>query len=66
MFEPYFRLGDEVEAGRPAGVIHDPVQPWREPTEVRWKGSGLALCVRTFSLVAPGDCLAHLASDVEG
>ncbi|HLI13363.1 MAG TPA: succinylglutamate desuccinylase/aspartoacylase family protein [Alphaproteobacteria bacterium] len=63
IFEPLFRLGDEVEAGQPAGYIHDPVQPWREPTPVAFKGSGLVLCVRTFTLVSPGDCLAHLAAD---
>jgi len=38
--------------------------PWKEPTEVRFNGSGLALCVRTFALVEAGDCLGHLASDV--
>jgi predicted deacylase len=64
VFEPEFALGDEVTAGQIAGHVHDPIMPWKEPTEVRFKGSGLALCVRTFALVEAGDCLGHLASDV--
>jgi predicted deacylase len=64
VFEPTFKLGDEVKAGQIAGHVHDPIMPWKEPTEVAFKGSGLVLCVRTFALVEAGDCLGHLASDV--
>jgi predicted deacylase len=64
VFEPKFRLGDEVTAGQIAGHVHDPIMPWKPPTEVKFKGSGLVLCVRTFALVEAGDCLGHLASDV--
>jgi predicted deacylase len=64
IFEPKFRLGDEVKAGQIAGHVHDPIMPWKEPTEVKFNGSGLVLCVRTFALVEAGDCLGHLASDV--
>ena len=64
IFEPKFKRGDEVTAGQVAGHVHDPIMPWKEPTEVRFNGSGLALCVRTFALVEAGDCLGHLASDV--
>ena len=63
IFEPTFGLGDEVKAGQLAGVIHDPVDPWKEPTEVAWNGSGLVICTRTFALCEAGDCLGHLASD---
>jgi predicted deacylase len=64
IFEPVFGLGDEVRTGQLAGVIHDPVQPWKASTEVAWNGSGLVLCTRTFALCEPGDCLGHLAADV--
>jgi predicted deacylase len=64
IFEPKFALGDEIKAGQLAGLIHDPVAPWKEPVEVAFKVGGLALCIRTFALVEPGDCLGHLASDV--
>jgi predicted deacylase len=64
IFEPAFSLGDEVKAGQVAGVIHDPIDPWRAPTEVAFKGSGLAICTRTFALCEAGDCLGHLAGDL--
>jgi len=65
IFEPAFRLGDEVVAGQLAGVIHDPVTPWRDPVPVVFNASGVALCIRTFALVQPGDCLGHLGQDVD-
>ncbi len=54
IFEPAFGLGDEVKAGQLAGVIHDQTDPWKTPTEVKWNGSGLVLCTRTFALCEPG------------
>lgn len=62
IFEPRFRLGDRVEAGALAGLVHDPVAPWREPTPVPFAGSGIAVCVRTYASVTAGDCLGHLAA----
>lgn len=64
IFEPKFRPGDEIKAGQIGGYVHDPIMPWKEPVEVAFKASGLALCIRTFALVEAGDCLGHLASDV--
>jgi predicted deacylase len=64
IFEPNFRLGDEVVAGQLAGRIHDPAMPWREPALVRFNSDGIALCIRTFALVEPGDCLGHLGQDL--
>jgi predicted deacylase len=64
IFEPAFSLGDEVRAGQIAGVIHDPIDPWKAPTEVAFNGSGLAICTRTFALCEAGDCLGHLAGDL--
>ncbi|MCU4180411.1 succinylglutamate desuccinylase/aspartoacylase family protein [Bosea sp. BH3] len=64
IFEPAFALGDELSAGALAGFIHDPTTPWNPPVEVRFKGGGLAICIRTFASVKPGDCLGHLARDI--
>jgi uncharacterized protein len=64
LFEPAFTLGDEVRRGQLAGRIHFPEEPEREPRELNFAGDGLLVCRRVVSLVAPGDCLAHLASDV--
>lgn len=63
IFEPVFRLGDEIVDGQLAGRIHDPHAPWREPEELYFRGSGIAVCVRTFAQVEPGDCVVHLAAD---
>ncbi len=63
LFEPAFRLGDEIAAGQLAGVIHDTVQPWKEPVPVTFGTAGVALCIRTFGLTEAGDCLGHLGRD---
>ncbi len=64
LFEPGFALGDVVRSGDAAGRIHFPEEPERAPRELAFAGSGVVVCRRVPSLVAPGDCLAHLASDV--
>lgn len=64
IFEPSYRLGDELPANSVAGWIYDPVAPWNPPMEVRFKSGGLAVCIRTFARVKPGDCLGHLAKDI--
>ena len=64
LFEPDFALGDMVKQGDPAGRIHFPEEPERAPHELVFADSGLVVCRRVPSLVAPGDCLVHLAADV--
>jgi hypothetical protein len=64
LFEPAFELGDVVVRGQPAGRIHFPEEPERAPRELHFAGDGVLVCRRVVSLVAPGDCLAHLASDL--
>ena len=64
LFEPACALGDVVRAGDPAGRIHFPEEPERAPHELRFAGDGVLVCRRVPSLVAAGDCLAHLAADV--
>jgi predicted deacylase len=64
IFEPAFRLGETVCAGQVAGYLYDAVDPWREPDIMRFESNGVVLCVRTFALVEPGDCVAHLAKPI--
>lgn len=64
LFEPAFTLGDQVRAGDLAGWIHFPEEPERAPRALAFAGDGMVVCRRVPSLVAPGDCLAHLASDM--
>ena len=63
LFEPEFALGDLVRKGAPAGRIHFPEEPERAPRELGFADGGVVVCRRMSSLVAPGDCLAHLATD---
>ncbi|MFZ0600657.1 MAG: succinylglutamate desuccinylase/aspartoacylase family protein [Roseiarcus sp.] len=62
LFEPKFALGDAIKDGAPAGLIYDLDNPWADPLVVHFRKGGLAVCIRTFSLVEAGDCLGHLAS----
>jgi predicted deacylase len=64
MFEPKFALGDEVKDWALAGLIYNLDNPWADPVAVHCKKGGLAVCIRTFSLVEAGDCFGHLASPV--
>jgi len=65
LFEPAFSLGDLVCANDFAGRIHFPEEPERLPRDVYFSGTGLVVCRRVPTWVAPGDCLAHLASDID-
>jgi predicted deacylase len=61
IFEPLAELGDQVEAGQAAALIHHPQTPGRAPTPVGFGAEGLVLCKRVPALTMRGDCLFHLA-----
>ncbi len=63
IFEPAYRLGDEVKEGQLAGLIHDPYRPWVEPEKVFFKAGGLAVMKRMLARVEAGNCLGHLAKE---
>jgi predicted deacylase len=63
VFEPLVELGDTVAKGQPAGRIHTPETPWREPAEVAFGHDGFVLCKRIPGRTARGDCLFHLGTD---
>ena len=60
IFEPLCSLGDTVESGQPAGLVHDPYRPWAEPETVRFRASGLVIMQRTLARGDAGFALAHL------
>ena len=66
LYEPLVELGDEVRAGDPAGAIHFPETPWREPVVEHFEGEGVVVCKRVPGRSERGDCLFHLASDWSG
>jgi len=63
LFEPLVELGDEVEAGTPAALIHPHDTPWRDPASAAFGRAGTVICKRVPGRVERGDCLFHLAAD---
>ncbi|MBM3532646.1 MAG: hypothetical protein FJX60_06390 [Alphaproteobacteria bacterium] len=61
VFEPLADLGEEVEAGQPAGLLHFIDEPTRAPLELRFAVPGMVICRRAPARCRRGDCLAHLA-----
>jgi predicted deacylase len=66
LFEPAFDLGDTVEAGQLAGLIHFMDDPATPPREVHFRTGGFVICKRPILQVELGDCLGHLATDFAG
>jgi predicted deacylase len=56
-------LGEEVDAGTPAALIHPHDTPWREPASAAFARRGTVICKRVPGRVERGDCLFHLADD---
>jgi predicted deacylase len=63
VFEPMFKLGERVCAGQPAGRLFNPHAPWQAPRLLRFEADGMVVCIRSFTGVEPGDCIALSASD---
>lgn len=63
LFEPVVELGDEVEEGQLAALIHTPETPWRAPAEVHFDTGGVVVCKRVPGRTERGDCLFHLGAD---
>jgi predicted deacylase len=61
-FEPLVELGDEVVAGQPAGMIHFPDTPWREPSLASFQRAGTVICKRMPCRTERGDCIFHLGT----
>ena len=65
VFVPACTLGDTVAKGQLAGEVHAIEHPERPPQPVYFRAPGLLICLRAIGRVEPGDCLAHLATDIE-
>ncbi len=63
LFEPCCDIGDMVQAGDRAGVIHAPDTPWRDPVAVRFTQTGMILCKRFMGQVSRGDALFQIVRD---
>lgn len=65
LFEPAARMGEVVQAGQLAGVIHTIHRPWEAPEPVAFTEGGMVACRRAPMLTEPGDCLYKLLVDVD-
>ncbi|MSP50712.1 MAG: deacylase [Alphaproteobacteria bacterium] len=65
LFEPMVKLGDTVKKGQLYGHVHFVDDPMRLPAEVKFKASGLVVCMRHPGRCERGDCLGHLATDIK-
>jgi predicted deacylase len=64
LWEPLVELGDEVQSGQAAALVHFPETPWREPQTAHFQHAGTVLCKRIPGRVERGDCLFHLGTDL--
>uniref|UniRef100_A0A9E7ZS43 Succinylglutamate desuccinylase/aspartoacylase family protein n=1 Tax=Bosea sp. NBC_00436 TaxID=2969620 RepID=A0A9E7ZS43_9HYPH len=65
MFEPAADLGDVVQPGQVAGVIHAVDRPRDAPEPVVFSEGGMVACRRALALTAPGDCLYKLLVELD-
>lgn len=65
LLEPAVDLGAEIQRGQLAGTIHFVDNPGRAPVPVHFRRAGMVVCQRHFGRVERGDCVAHLATDVD-
>jgi N2-acetyl-L-2,4-diaminobutanoate deacetylase len=63
VFEPFFSLGDNVEAGQPLGQIHFLQHIDRTPVPVVAKRAGMLICRRPVAQVRRGDCIGIVGLD---
>ncbi|TCG04154.1 succinylglutamate desuccinylase [Paraburkholderia steynii] len=65
IFEPAVEIGEEVDEGQLAGLLHSIETPHNRPAEIIFRRRGLVACKRHLALTARGDCLYGLLEDVE-
>lgn len=64
VFEPAVDLGDKIDGGALCGTVWSTDDLADAPQEQRFHREGTVFCLRHPGLVQPGDCLAHLATEV--
>ena len=60
IFEPFYEMGETVQAGQKVGQVHNVEEPFREPTAVLAETDGLVMGRRAFPLTRQGDCVMTL------
>jgi predicted deacylase len=60
IYEPFLELGDTIETGEPLGQIHSIEEPFKAPTPVLARTSGLIMVRKAFPLTRQGENIAVL------
>jgi predicted deacylase len=60
IFEPFYDLEDQVQAGQPIGQIHNMEEPFSEPRVIRAETGGMVMGRRALPLTRQGDCVMVL------
>jgi len=60
IFEPFYEMGAQLEAGQAIGQIHSTEAPFQESVPVLATTSGMLISRRAFPLTRQGDCVATL------
>jgi N-alpha-acetyl-L-2,4-diaminobutyrate deacetylase len=66
IFEPFHDKGRAVLAGEPAGRIHVPWDPAREPETLAYQADGILYGIRQPGRVRPGNCCLVVAAPYRG
>ena len=66
IFEPFHEKGRAVTAGEPAGRIHTPWDPAREPEALAYQADGILYGIRQPGRVKPGNCCLVVAAPYRG
>ena len=64
LFEPRVRLGDVVEPGDLAGLVHPVDDSERDSAQVRFQAAGVVVCRRVPARTVRGDYLFHVGTPV--
>ncbi|MDA0590867.1 MAG: succinylglutamate desuccinylase/aspartoacylase family protein [Planctomycetota bacterium] len=65
IYEPFFEIGDAVEAGQAVGQLHSIEHPERDPEKVFAASSGILFTRRSVPLTKQGECLAVITREVK-
>ena len=60
LWEPLADPGEDIKAGQPAALIHQPETPGCPPVELLFEADGMILAKRQGARVLRGDCLYHI------
>jgi len=64
IYEAFFELGEDVQAGQAVGQIHYPEDPARNPEVITIERGGMLVGTRGPGFVERGDCVAVTARDL--